>query len=319
MTEQEFIERFEKEKDIYLAWGNYVTQSVISKLKEQVDTQVFLKLPVMPRVKEINSLVQKAFYRNKNYNDPYNDITDKVGLRFVVLLLDDVRSISHLVETEDWYSSKDKDFEKERLDFPNEFTYQSVHHIVRNKDVIKFNGVEIPPQTPCELQIRTLLQHAYSELTHDTVYKPKTRTIPEMLRIIARSMALIETTDELFGEVNDMLKTNSIENLLLPGLTTIYSSFENPELEKGLNIFILDSYKDLLSSVNVEDINTYLRGNPFIYNIIRKNYPQNLLYRQPIVLALYYLIATKRNLMKQHWPLTPALLQPLFTDLGYPF
>src|SRR3546814_12228521 len=28
--------------------------------------------------------------------------------------------------------------------------------------------------TPCEVQLRTLLQHAHSQLTHDTIYKPKT-------------------------------------------------------------------------------------------------------------------------------------------------
>jgi hypothetical protein len=42
------------------------------------------------RVQEY-SWLQKAFYRNKGCQDPYNNIEDKVGLPFVVLLANDRR------------------------------------------------------------------------------------------------------------------------------------------------------------------------------------------------------------------------------------
>ena len=38
-------------------------------------------------------MLQKAFYRGKDYRSPYEDIEDKVGLRFVVLLTEDIRTI----------------------------------------------------------------------------------------------------------------------------------------------------------------------------------------------------------------------------------
>jgi ppGpp synthetase/RelA/SpoT-type nucleotidyltranferase len=320
ITEQEFTEKFNSKKHIYTAWGEYIKETIISELTKDVeDVATFLRITPTSRVKELNSLIQKAFYRGKEYSNPFDDITDKVGIRFVVLLVDDIKTLSCIVERQEWESSKDRDFEKERLDNPNIFTYQSVHYIVRNRKVIEFEDIEIPIGTPCEVQIRTLLQHAYSELTHDTVYKPKTRTVPEMHRLIAQSMALIETTDKIFEEVNDMLKANSNEHLLLPELTTIYSSFKEPEFEKGLNIFILDAYKELMVSVQMHEISTYFREHPYIFDLIKKNYDRNLLYRQPIVLVLYYLIAKKRSQVKQHWPLTPALLHPLFVDLGYSF
>ena len=34
-----------------------------------------------------------------------------------------------------------------------------------------YNGHTIEKDTPCEIQIRTLEQHAYAELSHDYVYK----------------------------------------------------------------------------------------------------------------------------------------------------
>ena len=49
--------------------------------------------------------------------------------------------------------------------------------------------------------MRTLLQHAHSELTHDTIYKPSVVQTPAMLRAAAKSMALIEATGDYFEEL----------------------------------------------------------------------------------------------------------------------
>nr|WP_249804714.1 MULTISPECIES: hypothetical protein [unclassified Bradyrhizobium] len=65
---------------------------------------------------------------------------------------------------------------------PYEFRYQSVHYIVRSRGDQKLDGQNITAGTPCEVQIRTLLQHAHSELTHDTIYKPSVKGTPAIAR-----------------------------------------------------------------------------------------------------------------------------------------
>jgi hypothetical protein len=123
-------------------------------------------------------------------------------MRFVVLLTADIKKVGEVIEAGVrqgfWEASKDRDYEKERLDKPLEFSYQSVHYVLRAKAGIVHQGYNIPEGASSEVQIRTLLQHAHSELTHDTLYKPKTTAQSEVKRTVAKSMALIEATDEFF-------------------------------------------------------------------------------------------------------------------------
>ncbi|MCV5435110.1 (p)ppGpp synthetase, partial [Escherichia coli] len=74
-----------------------------------------LKIEPSYRLKDISSLIEKAFYRSKNYQNPYKEITDKVGVRFVVLLTDDIPIIKEIIENFNlWEYSEDRDFIKEK-------------------------------------------------------------------------------------------------------------------------------------------------------------------------------------------------------------
>ena len=319
MDEIEFIKKYESEKPMYNSWGNYVAKQILSHLKEKVDVNIFLKIPPIPRLKDNASILQKAFYRNKAYTNPYNDITDKVGVRFVVLLLSDIKVIKKIIEhNEVWSFSKDRDFEEERKAKPSVFEYESVHYILRNKNIIiTDNNIVIKKGTPCEVQIRALLQHAYSELTHDKTYKPKTIVKPEVYRLIARSMALIETTDNIFEEVNNMLKkSNKADNNLLPYLTDLYKKINIPQTEEKLTNSIFDSYKEDISKVKIEEIQQFLNKYKFIKDIINDRYNKKLLYRQPIVLLIYYMAKTKHNNTWNKWPFTHEQIKQIYIDLG---
>ncbi|WP_426709518.1 hypothetical protein [Enterobacter cloacae complex sp. 284J4] len=54
-----------------------------------------------------------------------------------------------------------------------------------------------------------LLQHAYAELTHDAIYKAKTIVEPDIHTTVAKSMALIETTDDFFCSVSKAINAAS--------------------------------------------------------------------------------------------------------------
>jgi putative GTP pyrophosphokinase len=85
MTEAQFVERWHAEKSCYLAWGTFVRDEVQRHVSESLnlDVATFIKIPAVPRLKDDNSLLGKAFHRSKPYQDPYLEIEDKVGLRFV--------------------------------------------------------------------------------------------------------------------------------------------------------------------------------------------------------------------------------------------
>ncbi|GIN60519.1 hypothetical protein J27TS8_05120 [Robertmurraya siralis] len=319
MNEHQFIEQYNIEEPMFKAWGDYVTDLIISELGKTENVNYFLKIKPTPRVKDVNSLVTKAFYRGKNYEHPYNDITDKVGTRFVVLLKEDIDKICRIIEECNiWTNSKDRDFDEERERNPTTFEYQSVHFIVRNKEELQVGNVFIKKGTPCEIQIRTLLQHAYSELTHDTIYKPKTSSRPHVHRLVARSMALIETTDEIFTEVNSLFSNNDYD--ILGILKDAYEKVAAPDYEENLNTFILDAYKELLSEDLVKDLNQYIvEKNETIKEVIETKYDQFLIYRQPVVIFLFFLVEKHKYKAKKYWPLTQDKLKPIYSALGIAF
>lgn len=210
MNESDLVNRWEEERTMYEAWACFISNEIQSRLQgEYPDFKLseFFKIPPTPRSKETSSLIDKAFYRKKSYTNPYYDITDKVGIRFVVLLTSDIKKVEQIVTSSvNWNYSKDRDYENERKIRPLEFTYQSVHYVLKPVRVISHNNIYIDNNVSCEVQIRTLLQHAHSELTHDSVYKPKKEASSEVQRTVARSMALIETTDDFFEQATRYLQ-----------------------------------------------------------------------------------------------------------------
>jgi putative GTP pyrophosphokinase len=322
ISEQEIRALYNKEMPLFSLLGELVSDKIIEVLVTRLgsleEVHKLIKIPIVPRLKDIDSLISKALYRDKNYSDPYSDITDKVGVRFVVLLSKDVKVISEIIETIDiWDYSQDRNYEGERLLDPKVFDYQSVHYILTLKKDTTFKGETLPAGLPCEVQIRTLLQHAYSELTHDTVYKPKFRTEPIIVRHVAKSMALIETTDEIFDRVYiELVKTYKVMSDFFDVLKTIYSKIQECKLEEKMNFLIIDKFYSTIPSIKTEDLVTFIDAHSFLPELIKEKSKHTLLYRQPIVILLYYLANTQKHALKRSWPLTETELAPFFTDLG---
>lgn len=322
MNEAEFVARWESERRIYEAWSSLVRDRIIRGLRASAEIEnleYFLKIPVTPRLKATESLVDKAFYRGKNYTNPYEAITDKVGMRFVVLKTSDIRHVMEVIEgSPDWEHSKDRDYEEERRERPTEFTYQSVHYIVRAKKGIRAGRLRIPEGTPCEIQVRTLLQHAYSEIAHDSIYKPSRQAPPTVHRAIARSMALIEATDESFEQAYRYLnEAIEPERSALKALAEVYANATGsvPELERS-SVLILEAFADQLKEGLVERVGALMSESPFLAERIRERATDQHLYRQAIMPFVYLQVKESPSKTKEVWPLTDAELEPIYTDMG---
>ena len=319
MDQIEFLELYRQEKPIFQAWGEYLIKDINAELQSSgIDTNVFLKIPVIARVKDENSIIAKAFLRqDKHYTNPYEQITDKVGIRFVVLELSEISIIKDIIEKHsDWETSKDVDFETTRDEKPELFVYQSVHYIVRNCNELEYNGVAIPAQTPCEVQIRTLLQHAYAELSHQTVYKSNAQIDPTIKRKLARSMALIEATDELFKEVRGEMQ--SIDCLYLSFIEAAKKIHHFSHYVESLNSAIFDVYKTLINDccISPKTVCDFLDSKSFILDRVEENVYSNILYDQPIIYLLYYLVSKHSSTTKELWPFDLSYIQPIYSDLG---
>lgn len=321
MNETTFKEKWESEKPIYTAWGNYIVSTITQALESNDKTITdFLKIPVKPRLKETASLVDKAFHRKKEYSDPYNEIEDKIGIRFVVLLVEDIDELSKIIENSDqlWSFDPCRHFHKEREANPLLFTYQSVHYVLKPKEAVVHDGVTIPSSTPCEVQIRTLLQHAHAELTHDAIYKSKRAIVPQVHRTVAKSMALIETTDGFFSNVTELLNHGPLQDHnIIKRLDAFYESFTGlaPHTSKS-SITIWDEFEELIDENLVDNIQTTINNNSFLASVIRDKYSDNAFYQQSTILFVYWMLKKRKRKLLNNWPLHMSVLEPLANDLG---
>jgi len=321
MNETELREQWESEKPAYHAWGEYVVNTISQALKSKgKDLDAFLKTPAKYRLKDDNSLIDKAFYRpGKSYLDPYNEIEDKVGARFIVLLLDDIKEICDIVEKfEGWDFDACKHFDEDKENDPLLFTYQSVHYILRPNKEFVIKDITISVDTLCEVQIRTLLQHAHAELTHDAIYKSKRVVQPKVHRTVAKSIALIETTDDFFTDVTQLLDHGPLEeNSILERLDGIYFSFTDikPHTQKS-SIVIWDKFEQFINAELVDEIQAMLAKHTFLSDVIKKQYSINVFYQQSTILFVYWMLKKKKQRLLADWPLQKKLLDPLAIDLG---
>lgn len=321
--ETELLDRWRSEEPLFAAWGQFVTAELSAGIADTiapVSIDLFLRIPIKARTKAERSLLDKAFYRGKGYANPYDDIEDKVGLRVVVLSTEDLKSVEHAIgiRADKWEAEKSRDFEEERRIRPFEFDYQSVHYILRASVDTQVGDVTVPAGTPCEVQIRTLLQHAYSELTHDTIYKPSVVAQSDVKRAAAKSMALIEATDDYFTEVRRRIEAASAPGELVVGiLRRLYPELIGEEAaETPITSVIVDRYKSDVGPDLEEALRKFIGEKAYLTDIIRTRRDNNLLYRQPAILLLYFVVANARRGAVRNSPLSEAEIAPVYSDLG---
>lgn len=153
------------------------------------------------RTKDAKSFLEKA--RQKSYNNPIDEIKDISGIRIITYYQDDAQKIADLVREQfnvDEENSSDKLSDLQT----NEFGYRSIH-LVCNLD----NNRSILPEWAqsanlCfEVQIRTVLQHAWAAISHKLDYKSTSEAPAALQRQLIRLSALLELTDEEFSRIRD--------------------------------------------------------------------------------------------------------------------
>ena len=304
------------------AWGEFVVEEVCTRVSNELGEKRykgFFKVPPGSRVKEINSAVKKL--AKKNYDDPKHEMSDLVGARFVVLLRSDIPIVEHAIRTNNaWTARRDRHPLDERLEAPSSFDYQSVHYIVRNTEERMIENVLVPAEIACEVQVRTVLQHAYAELGHDRIYKEDGPVPKSVHRLIARCMALMETTDEIFcSAVEELDRVNLSREKWASLLDARFSEAGiafMPTLSDHEAIQILDTFKDLIQSADMDAVFGQLPSS--VMNKIKERAGEDKLFGKPLILLVYWLAQNHSDNIKQHWPIPKfnAELDQAMSDLG---
>jgi len=320
--EKEFLNDYYKLHPFLNLFAEHV-QIVIDTYTELLPSKEHLQIAYSPRIKDDDSIINKAFYRKK-YSCQLKDITDKVGIRYVLLSTEDVKFISEKITENnlswDLIPSCTKKYLEDIFNNPNIFDYQSNHFIVKPKpDFFVDSDVNIDYIT-CEIQIRTILQHAYSEVSHDSVYKGRFSHDRELIRILSRSMALIESTDDNFEIVYDKMNDKKrpymcFSHMLLKQYVTYDSTFKKESYMTDLVDKLLIPYPEVIDER--EEISRFENDfKSYIGPAIQKR--EELLFKQPASILAMYLAKNKRGDIKEKWPYSNFLLEAIFDTLCIP-
>lgn len=156
---------------------------------------------ITSRAKDIESFKKKA--GKDKYLDPKTEILDLAGIRITAYVESDVNKICEVIEREFNIIPEHSVNKSEILKY-NEVGYRSVHYVAK----LKGNRATLPEykglDAPFEIQIRTILQHAWAEIEHDRNYKFEGSELPEHAQIKRRFALLaanLETVDREFNAI----------------------------------------------------------------------------------------------------------------------
>ena len=162
---------------------------------------------VEARAKDVESFGTKASKPSESdperprYPTPLSDITDLAGVRVITFFPKTAEAAGNVVRRE---FKVDETSDKAALLDDDRLGYKSVHFLVR----LAPRRLSLPEYSRyrglvCELQIRTVLQHAWAEIEHDIQYKTAS-TIPSQIRKRFTALAgLLEIADREFQAIQD--------------------------------------------------------------------------------------------------------------------
>jgi putative GTP pyrophosphokinase len=153
---------------------------------------------VEQRAKTVESFSEKLDRPGKSYSDPMKDIPDLCGCRIIVFYIDDIEKISSLIKNEFHIVEEELSHQPNELD-ADRFGYLSVHYVIKLKrDRYDLSEWKSSKNLHAEIQIRTVIQHAWSAVSHALQYKKEASIPSKLSRRLNRIAGLFELADEEF-------------------------------------------------------------------------------------------------------------------------
>ena len=234
----ENVERYAKVYDDYKLYADVLAKVLAGAAKKLAPLAI-----VQARSKAIPSFAEKIIRKRHLYKDPLADMTDLCGGRVITHTAEQVRAVCRFIQEHFLIDEENSDDVSQRLR-PAEFGYRSVHYIASFKPgefPTKDIAVEIPDvlfqgkdpagrALKAEIQVRTVLEHAWADVSHDMTYKAGLKVPLKILRDFAAIAAVLEGTDREFARLHDALRAYTSEYGKYLPPKEIQAEIENLEL-----------------------------------------------------------------------------------------
>ncbi|MBI5000407.1 MAG: hypothetical protein HZB92_02615 [Euryarchaeota archaeon] len=194
------IEKITREyKRQYQTYDDF-SKKIENVLREILQEKKIKFHTITARAKKFDSVKRKLKKKGRQYRF-LPDITDLAGVRVTCLVPDDVDKVAKIVETTFKILPK-YSIDKRIPEDPTGFGYASFHYVIeiqsKRRALPEWNRFG---QLRAEIQIRTLLQHAWAEIEHDVGYNTPYQVPREFRRRFSRLSGLLELADSEFNRL----------------------------------------------------------------------------------------------------------------------
>ncbi len=278
---------------------------------------------VVGRVKTIDSLEKKIDIKKDKY-ESISDITDICGLRIITYLESDVDNVAKIIGTE-FDVDIENSIDKRRLN-SDQFGYKSLHYVVKfSQQRLELSENKKYSENKIEIQVRSILQHAWASIEHDLGYKGSISIPDDFKRNFNRLAALLEVADIEFDRLkNDLseyetkIKSEIKEfpdrvtinqaslYAFMDSNSTFHIASDIIQQNTGCDFFMKDDLIVELERFELFEINTIGKLNEliehhqttylkFVSNFSKDLFESRLPFELPIFYFLHYLACAKES------------------------
>jgi len=198
------VESYQRIRPIYEAFA----ETIKAILAQALDRAHIKVASIEARAKSIDSFGVKASTPSNRdesrpkYSDPLHQITDLAGVRIITFFPRTVSQVDQTLWHE--FTILERIDKADLLIREEKLGYQSLHYVI----ALQLNRLALPEYAryaglKAEIQVRTILQHAWAEIEHDIQYK-SVEVIPTPIRRRFMTLAgLLEIADREFQAIQN--------------------------------------------------------------------------------------------------------------------
>lgn len=247
----EFEEYYDANLDRFESLSN-VAKGLIENLIRQNRIEY---LTIESRIKTKQSCLEKI--KRKKYKDARSDITDIVGVRVIVYFEHQIDTIANRLGL--FFENKEIPNPNQRLG-TDKIGYRSYHlDCSLGAERGKFEEYKGISDLQFEVQIRTVLQHAWAELAHDRSYKLTSGLPNEIQRKVNLYAGLLEIADSAFSEISQEIETYS------------NTAIDKNVADISIDVFTVDDYlrRNYIKFFNISEKFGTILANPDVIDEIK--------------------------------------------------
>ena len=183
--------------------------SIVKRIFEETLNRRNIKVhSVQARAKEPSSFGKKAAQPSEvdptkpKYPHPLEQITDLAGIRVITYFPSTLAEIDRMLADE--FRIVERSDKGAALIEEDRFGYQSIHYLVKFiPRRSRLPEYELFADAIAEIQVRTILQHAWAEIEHDIQYKSASVIPTEIRRRFMALAGMLEIADREFQAIQD--------------------------------------------------------------------------------------------------------------------